>query len=99
MEHTKYLGINPYQIPVKVLPSVSECNRCIDASFDFEPNGPDCSICKIKHQIGYLIQTESHFGTTYGIVVFENGKIERISLSQIEALDVPKLSINPFEEE
>ena len=101
MEHTKYLGINPYQIPVKVSPDHYQCKRCIDNAYLYDENGPgpDCGNCKLKNRLGYLIQTSTYFGKTYGIVVFENGKIGRVHLAQIEALDVPKLSINPLDEE
>lgn len=78
-------------IPVKVFPDMNSCYECMDFTMENEIN-IDCEACqKSRYRYGYLKKTEHKLLSSYGLVIFEDGKIERVPLDRIRVIDVPKV--------
>lgn len=78
-------------IPVKVLPDMITCYQCMDYNMGQEDD-MDCEVCKESgYRYGYLNKTEHRLLSSYGLVIFEDGKIARVPLHRIRAIDVPKV--------
>lgn len=91
---------DPFGIPVRVTMDNSRtCRNCVDYAMSIGEDTMCCENCTVpKNLLGYLYDVIVRFGTTYGIVIFESGKVGRVPVKQIEVLDVPQLSIDPIKD-
>ena len=79
-------------IPVKVFPDMMKCYQCMDYIIEHDEDDMDCEACnKNGYRYGYLKKTEHKLLSSYGLVIFEDGKIERVPLDRIRVIDVPKV--------